>query len=65
MEWCGHWKKHRALRAFGLCDFQCALDGGLVAGHDHLPAAIVVCGLTDLSLCGFLGHRNCRLVIHT
>ena len=41
--------------AFGFGDLDRAFDRGLVAGHHHLAAAIVVGGLADLALRGFGG----------
>ena len=63
MERCGHRQQHRALGALGLGDFERAFDGGLVAGNDHLPAAIVVGCLADLPLRGFAGDGHRGLVI--
>ena len=63
MERRGHRQQHRALGALGLGDLERALDRGLVAGHDHLPAAIVVGGLADLALRGFARDRHRGLII--
>ena len=63
MERRGHRQQHRALGALGLGDFERALDGGLVAGHHHLSAAIVVGGLADLPLRGFAGDGHRGLII--
>ena len=46
-----------------LGDLDRTIDGGLVAGDHDLAAAIVVGGLADLALRGFVGDRNRGLVI--
>src|SRR3569623_715341 len=48
MERCGHRQQHRAHGALDLGNLDGAIDRGLVAGDDHLTAAIVVGGLADL-----------------
>ena len=53
-----HWQQHGALGALGFGDLQCTIDRGLVAGDHHLPAAIVVGGLTNLTLGGLIGNRH-------
>ena len=58
MEGRGHRQQHRALGAFALGDLDRALDRGLVAGHHHLTAAIVIGGLADLALRRFGGDRG-------
>ena len=63
MEGRGHRQQHGALGAFGLCDLDGAIDRGLVAGDDHLPAAIVVGGLAHLALGRFGCHRHRRLIV--
>ena len=63
MERRGDREQHGALGALGLGDLDRALDRRLVAGHHHLPAAIVVGGLADLALRGFVRHRDGGLVI--
>ena len=61
MERRGHLQHHRALGALGLGDLDRALDRRLVAGHHHLPAAIVVGGLADLALRGLGRDRSCGI----
>ena len=63
MERRGHRQQHGAFGAPGLGDLDRTIHGSLVAGDNHLPAAIVVGGLADLSLGGFIGDRHGRVVI--
>ena len=58
MEGRGHRQQHGAPRALGLGDLDRAFDRGLVAGHHHLAAAIVVGRLADLPLRRFGGDRR-------
>ena len=58
MERRGHRQHHRALGTSGLGDLDRALDRCLVAGNHDLTAAIVVRGLADLALRGFLGDSR-------
>jgi hypothetical protein len=61
MERSGHRQQHRATHALGLGDFDRALDGGLVSGHDNLSAAVVVGRLDQLAVRGL--RRNCRRLV--
>jgi hypothetical protein len=63
MERRGHRQQHRALGALGFGDLDGAIDRGLVAGDDHLSAAIVVGGLADLPLRRLLGDLQGGLVV--
>jgi hypothetical protein len=58
-------QQHGAPGTPGFGDLERTFDRGLVAGDHNLSAAIVVGGLTDLTLRGLLGDRHRGLVIKT
>src|SRR5947199_8907137 len=58
-----HRQQHGALGASGFRDLHCTIDRGLITGDHHLTAAIVVGGLTNLTLGGLMGDRRRRFVV--
>ena len=57
-------QQHRPFGTARPGDLHRALHRGDVAGHDHLPAAIVVCGFAHLAVRGLGDDRLRRLEIH-